>query len=411
MIRRITISGFKSLQSVELELGELNLFIGANASGKSNFFDALRVLQGIGYGFTIGEILDGKPKSANSDVWDPIRGGSARAAFANGESAHEIRFEVSLELNASDARTASYSIAFDPAEGALVDEWLIVDGTRVYSSVDIENPKGRPYFEVRCAPGKASRPPHDKFERSRPVLGQFARSKHCLESHRPGVQACLRALSNTQRIDPSPAILRDYSTAQSVKRMGERGENFAALVKTICADSASRDAYTSWLRQLWPSEAIEDVGVLHGALGEPLFAIKERGKDQPAPVLSDGTLRFAAIAAAFFQPDRPDILTIEELESGIHASRVRVLVELLRSQARAGQVQVMATTHSPIVLAWLNESEYATTFYCDRDSSTAASNIRPLNRVPDFLRVLEKQPIGELFAEGWLEGALCASVS
>ena len=406
MIRRIKIEGFKSLQAVELELGSMNLFIGANASGKSNLFDALRVLQGIGYGFTIGEILDGKPKSANSDVWDPIRGGSARAAFANGVSADEIRFEVSLDLSPGDARTASYSIAFDPTHGVLTSESLAVDGKSVYTSADIGNPTGQPYFEIRCAPAKASRPPHDKFERSRPVLGQFARSKHCLDKHRPAVQACLRALSNTQRIDPSPAILRGYSSAQSVKRMGERGENFAALVKTICADGATRDAYASWLRQLWSSESIEDVSVLHGALGEPLFAIRERGKDQPAPVLSDGTLRFAAITAAFFQPDRPDILTIEELESGIHASRVRVLVELLRSQSKSGQVQVMATTHSPIVLAWLNESEYSTTFYCDRDSSSAASNIRPLTQVPDFLRVLDKQPIGELFAEGWLEGAL-----
>jgi predicted ATPase len=403
VIRHIEIRGFKSLEEVVLDLGEMNLFIGANASGKSNFFDALRVLQGIGYGFTIGEILDGKPKSASSDVWDPIRGGSARAAFTNGATAHEIRFDVTLVLPPNEA---VFSISFSPGDGALTRESLEIDGKPIYSSEQIENPKGQPYFEVRRAPGRASRPPHFKCERSRPVIGQFARSEHCLDQHRPVVQRCLMALANTQRIDPSPAILRDYSTAQSVKRMGERGENFAALVKTICADRTTRDAYATWLRQLWPSEAIEDVGVLHGALGEPLFSIRERGKDQPAPVLSDGTLRFAAIAAAFFQPDRPDILTIEELESGIHASRVRVLVELLRSQSKAGDVQVMATTHSPIVLAWLNECEYATTFYCDRDATTAASKIRPLTQVPDFQRVLEKQPIGELFAEGWLEGAL-----
>jgi hypothetical protein len=83
-----------------------------------------------------------------------------------------------------------------------------------------------------------------------------------------------------------------------------------------------------------------------------------------------------------------------------------VLVELLRTQSSAGHVQVMATTHSPIVLAWLNESEYSTTFYCGRDATTTASRIRPLTMVPDFQHVLEKQPIGELFAEGWLEGAL-----
>ena len=47
MITEIEIENFKSFEKVHLKLGGLNLFIGANASGKSNFFDALRVLQGI----------------------------------------------------------------------------------------------------------------------------------------------------------------------------------------------------------------------------------------------------------------------------------------------------------------------------------------------------------------------------
>ena len=48
MIDRIVIENFKSLRRVDLSLGRMNLFIGANASGKSNFLDALHVLQGIG---------------------------------------------------------------------------------------------------------------------------------------------------------------------------------------------------------------------------------------------------------------------------------------------------------------------------------------------------------------------------
>jgi len=51
MIQSLTIEGFKSLEKITLNLSNLNLFIGTNASGKSNFFDALRVLQGIAYGF------------------------------------------------------------------------------------------------------------------------------------------------------------------------------------------------------------------------------------------------------------------------------------------------------------------------------------------------------------------------
>ena len=81
MIDRIIIEDFKSLRRIDLSLGRLNLFIGTNASGKSNFLDALRVLQGIGNGFTISEILDGKPRSATSEVWEGIRGGSSNACF------------------------------------------------------------------------------------------------------------------------------------------------------------------------------------------------------------------------------------------------------------------------------------------------------------------------------------------
>ena len=106
---------------------------------------------------------------------------------------------------------------------------------------------------------------------------------------------------------------------------------------------------------------MDDVGVLQGAVGEPLFMLQEGGQQFPAPVLSDGTLRFAAIAAAFFQPDAPRLMTMEEIENGVHASRLRLLVELLRSQAETRDTQIVATTHSPLVLAWLREEEYKTT--------------------------------------------------
>ena len=122
--------------------------------------------------------------------------------------------------------------------------------------------------------------------------------------------------------------------------------------------------------------------------------------------ISEGTLRFAAITAAFFQPDMPGIMTIEEIESGIHPSRLRLLVELLRNRTGHGGSQVFATTHSPTTLAWLQDADYRTTFVCKRDDKTGESGIRPLIDVPHFNEVAEKCPPSELFAEGWLEAAL-----
>ena len=103
MITEIEIEGFKSLEKVHLKLGKLNLFVGANASGKSNFFDALRVLQGIGYGFSIDEIFNGKPRSSTNEIWEGIRGGSTRAAFRrrgagrSSDPGAPIRFAVALQ--------------------------------------------------------------------------------------------------------------------------------------------------------------------------------------------------------------------------------------------------------------------------------------------------------------------------
>ena len=98
MIKEIEIEGFKSLEKVRLELGGLNLFIGANASGKSNFFDALRMLQGIGYGFTVDEIFNGKPKGAGNEAWEPIRGGSTRAPFLQKRNGKPRRRDGLIEL-------------------------------------------------------------------------------------------------------------------------------------------------------------------------------------------------------------------------------------------------------------------------------------------------------------------------
>lgn len=377
MIKTIEIEGFKSLEKVRLELGGLNLFIGANASGKSNFFDALRVLQGIGYGFTVDEIFNGKPKGASSEVWEGIRGGSTQAAYVRrhvGSSAlPRAAMRFSLCIQTPPAHAFSYANEIVATKGMIREESL--------------HDRGLLLFDVSREAKESMLSDHWMYFDRGEDVGSF-----------------LRALVNIQKVDPLPEVLRQYSQARSAQRLGERGENFAALVKSVLAVDGLRSAYLSWLRQLTPIE-LDDVTILEGALGEPLFALKEGDETFPAPILSDGTLRFAAITAAFFQPDMPGIITIEEIENGIHPSRLRLLLELLKSQTRGTSLQVFATTHSPVVLAWLDEEDYKTTFLCRRDAESGASIITPLSEIPHLIELVRKQPIGELFTEGWLEGA------
>ncbi len=408
MIEHIVVENFKSFKRVELKPGRLNLFIGTNASGKSNFFDALRVLQGIGNGFTLLEILDGKPRSATSEVWEAIRGGSAKIAFTTNPGQDRLVFEVAGQFDEEPRQRWEYRIEFLAREGRLCQEKLKLNERPVFDSPSAQNDDPHaPVLQVRYYRGRTGQPPLLPFERSRPVLTQMARGGNgkWSKAHAEAADRLARLLANMQRIDPSPAVLRSYSQAHEIRRMGERGENFAALIRTLCADPKTKEAYLSWLRELRPRE-VDDVATLSGAVGEPLFMLKEGGREFPAPVLSDGTLRFAAITAALFQPDMPAVMTIEEIENGIHASRLRLLVELLLSRAAQGRPQIMATTHSPIVLAWLKPEAYAHTFFCKRDETTGESRICPLSEIPHFTDTIRKQPISDLFAEGWLEAAL-----
>ena len=415
MITRIVIENFKSLRKVDLSLGRMNLFIGANASGKSNFLEVLRVLEGIGRGLTINETLNGKPRGATNEAWEGIRGGSSHACFAGSDGTGSITVKVHGRLEENPVRSWKFSITFLPVPGRVTRERLQAEEA-IYDAVQVTKSPGVSTLQARHFYANRERPRNSESRNTRPVLGGFAGLKFFgfngagvgfdqAPFYTKGADIARKVaalLANTQRVDPLPAMLQQYSSAQPVRRMGDHGENFAAVVKTICQDEKAKDAYLTWLRQLRP-EQISDVGTLSGAVGEPMFMLRENGREFPAPVLSDGTLRFAAIAAAFFQKDMPGLMTIEEIEKGIHASRLQLLLELMHSQAEYHRTQVVATTHSATVLDWLQEEDYKTTFLCRRDESTGESKICALADVPHFMEVVRKKPASELFSEGWLE--------
>lgn len=437
MIDRIVIENFKSLRRVDLRLGRMNLLVGTNGSGKSNLLDALRVLQGVGSGFTISEILDGKPRSTTGAAWDGIRGGSSHACFAggggSGAGTGNVTFEVRGDLDIDRIGTGKHASEggnrlkwellseFSPESSCVTRERLEGGGTVIYDTDRIEGfSQTDPKLPVWC-PMDDEAVWSVQLQRTRPALGQLAGPwRHVGGAARSAGDAAspespppwdhlafdvAEVLANIRQVEPEVRLLRQYSQVAQVRQMGDRGENFAALVHAICQDEQNKDAYLSWLRQLRPEE-IDDVDVLRGAVEEPLFMLRENGRQFPAMVLSDGTLRFAALTAAFFQPDMPSLMMMEEIENGTHASRARLLLELLRSQSTAAATQVVATTHSATVLDWLGEEDYRTTFVCKRDEGTGESRICALADVPHFMDVVKKRPPSELFSEGWLEAAL-----
>ena len=406
MIERIAVENFKSLRKVDLTLGRVNLFVGTNASGKSNFLEALRVLEGIGNGFTIREILNGKPRSATSEIWTGIRGGSKYVCFSDSIVKDEVAVTASGRLEESSSTKWEYKIAFSSKKTEIIDEIIHMENEFHYSRKDDSKVHEDPFLPFLSTLTFRLSSPHKSLEsiientKWQELFTHFFLKDKTL--FLPPLISLPKLFSDVQFIALKSEILGYYSQSGSAQRMGHNGENFAALIKTICQDEKLKDPYLSWLRHLRPEE-VDDVGTLSGAVGEPMFMLKENGREFPAPVLSDGTLRFAALAAAFFQPDMPGIMTIEEVENGIHASRVQLLLELFRTQAEATKTQIFATTHSPAILDWLQEEDYKTTFLCTRDESTGESRIRSLADVPHFMDVIKETPASELLSEGWFE--------
>ena len=91
MIERLQLHNFKSFadDAEPIPLAPVTVLVGANASGKSNVFDAFRFLQGLGMGLTVAEILTGKMEGGR-EVFPALRGGAEEVCW-NGEQTFSIR--------------------------------------------------------------------------------------------------------------------------------------------------------------------------------------------------------------------------------------------------------------------------------------------------------------------------------
>jgi energy-coupling factor transporter ATP-binding protein EcfA2 len=414
MISELKIRNFKSLESVDLKLGYFNLLVGANASGKSNFLDALRFLQGVGNGFSLEGILNGVPQTHTNVKWDGIRGGSKLIAFRKTDDSQPGTEDFEVEFN--DAGISNLGV--DKLTYRLA--WTIANGAMSILGESLKSGTGKVIIDETTSylvPLPVEGP--DEAQESDKTFGSTQYIVDMLEAwpglsfwshatYPSGIAAkCARyvssKLSDMQFLDLLPAVLRHYSSR--VARLGELGEGFAALIHEITSNG-SKPALLGWLKELRPDE-VDDIYALEGLNNDFMVAIKEGNKEFRAPVLSEGTLRFIALAAAFFQPSMPKVLVIEEIEKGLHPSRLRLLLELMRSQSKRTGTQVFATTHSPTLLAWLTEEDRKTTFVCTRDAESGATKMRSLAEVPRLEELVkEHYNLDELFEQGWIESVL-----
>jgi predicted ATPase len=427
MFTSLRMERFKNFKDAELKLGPFTVLIGANASGKSNIRDAFRFLHGIARGYSLADIVGEKYGEGGERIWSGIRGGAKEIAFSGdrsfvltSRSTIPPSLELFGELRHSVGQDLSYQISVEIKQREMIPKILseslgIGEPSNLFSSQS----KNRHFHEsnIHVYPGGPVSP--YSLSRTLPFLGQM----HSELRNWPSVPAFVNVdgsqaacfLDFCQEFDGALAIYRsirffDWSLdalrqpsmpGQDV--LSDNGRNLSSVLHAICQKAQSKRNLLSWIHELTPMDVV-DFEFPADPSGKVLATLIEQNKQKiTLASASDGTLRFLAFLAAFLGPHTASFYFFEELENGIHPTRLNVLVDLIENQVKDKNVQVVATTHSPQLLGRLSKEslEHASLVYRLPEAPDARI-IRVLD-MPHARRLIKKERLAHLFASGWFE--------
>ena len=134
--------------------------------------------------------------------------------------------------------------------------------------------------------------------------------------------------------------------------MTQAGTHLPVVLHTL-ASRRGEQVYEDVVAAAYPLIDLRSLTVVPNGDYLELRAQVGDGPQLPARNLSDGTLRFIALAVLAVLDDRLSLLAVEEPENGLHPSRTRDMLDLLRlaSRERDGRLrQVVVNTHSPYLV-------------------------------------------------------------
>ena len=400
MITSVRMVNFKNFADETLKVGPFTIIVGANASGKSNIRDAFRFLHGIGRGYTLAEILGGKYGPGGYREWEGIRG-APNEILRMGLASPGLPFWFSLgvELDSAETKT-SYSIKValsrnSPDGFRMMDEELSVGPELVYKTVESYDPL------LKLIAEDSGKSPIE-LSRSQPALTQPSPAYSWRNLN--AMREFSSVLGKMRYLEPVPERMREPSFPGA--RLGDSGENLPSVLEAICADSTRGGNLMSWLQELTPMD-VKDFDFPRDPSGRVHLQIVERnGRKVSAYSASDGTLRFLGILAALLGPNEGGLYFFEEIDNGIHPNRLWLLLDLIEQQTKEGNAQVITTTHSPALLAWLSDTAFEHTSVVYRDEYWADSVIRPVAGLYNLRELRKSQGLERLLTNGWFETAM-----
>jgi predicted ATPase len=322
----LKVSRYRSLREQEIPLSNLNLFIGTNASGKSNILDALHFLQ---------EGIEAR------DFREPVtsRGGIIHLAW-KGEEAGQIDLNVRL---AENNRTYEWSVHLT-REGY---------GFTVHEEV-YEEHSNSPSTQLLSANGGTGW--WWSGERQRVPLQQIPTacglSAAAADATFPA-RGIAEFVGGWGFFDPSPLSLRRGWPGLESSRLDSYGRNLAERLYSL--NQSSPDVFHKIVSATQSVLGLPTKIDPRESEGRFYFAQDEPGLQFPVHQVgaSSGTLRMLALMTALFGEAGTNLVGIEEPENHVHPTALAAFAAYLKEVQN--HVQILVTTHSPLLLDFLDD--------------------------------------------------------
>ncbi|MBF0696814.1 AAA family ATPase [Actinomyces bowdenii] len=386
MLTRFEVSGFKNFRDVVVDLGPFTCIAGPNAVGKSNLFDAISLLSALSR-YTFMEAcaqvrtVEGRWASEVSVLLSQaVISGRDNLRLA----AEMIVPEVVVDEFGQEARPSKTYLRYE-VELAYVDSMgqgglpalrLAHEELRPLAKHHQEDGLFSKYPALKnsvrgqrkkayMSPVKDSegdvvavdvpretqgRPRRISTERSqRTVLSAMASAEY------PTLLAAKDEMSSWRFVALEPTAMRAPDDRMEIRSIDATGAHIPATLHRRAMADANRSVFTELVHDIEELVDIRKLGVAEDEARQALVLRAQVGDapDLPARSLSDGTLRFLALAAMNYAGVYVGLVSMEEPENGIHPAKIGAMLNLLRSLAepRDGRLrQVIINTHSPYLV-------------------------------------------------------------
>lgn len=388
MITELRLRNWKSFSDATLFIDPITVIIGTNASGKSNIFDALKLLSALASPVDIVDIV----KNVRGGAEGIIRRGeqlcNLTITMEGDKSKEQLIFDVALAL---DEQRNVY----------IKDESLILNTIKknlvLFERKELDKMNKSLVSVALYTEGK---PRYQNFSAKTSVLSQIE-YVNCVRRIKDSVLAVVDNLKKIRMSNPIPERMRDFAPLS--KTIAEDASDLAGYLANLDEKSqaSTYEAILKYLKPL-PDRDIKSIRADKIPMTDKamLFCTEEwtanHTQEQSALGMSDGTLRFAGIIAMLVTAEDKALILLEELDKGVHPSRAKDLVKMLKEIGKQKQLDIICTTHNATFVDELGPQMIPFISYIKRNDENGCTDIHLLEENEQLARLMASKSVGDM---------------